>query len=157
MGAEPDAIGQAALADLGGDGIERDGGAERDRGRPGLHQPHHRAQRERRAPSAVTTASIAQPATASARMPTMITAGSDRVCSRDDHIPPPTRRLPLPFSAISISAPTAVIQPMAMEYLSPLSTAGAAAGMTILASRKRPRAPSDRAATTYLAATSRTP
>jgi hypothetical protein len=87
----------------------------------------------------------------------MITAGSDRVWSRDDHIPPPTRRLPIPFSAISISAPTAVIQAMASEYRNPPRMAGPAAGRTTLRSNRLPFAPSAWAATTYFPATSRTP
>ena len=87
----------------------------------------------------------------------MITAGSERVCIRDDHMPPPTRRFPIPFSAISISAPTAVIQAMGTAYRSPPSTVGLAAGSSTLVTSSRPRAPSDRAATRYGAATSRTP
>ena len=63
----------------------------------------------------------------------------------------------MPLSAISISAPTAVIQAIANEYRSPPSTAGPAAGRTTLVSKSRPLAPSDRAATTYFLATSRTP
>src|SRR5207237_6262252 len=137
VGAEPDAIGQPALSHLGGDRVDRDGGKERERGPPGAHRPHQRAQRVSRAEAAVATASMAEPATASARMPTMITAGSDRVCSRDDHIPPPTNRFPIPFSAISISAPTAVIQPTEMEYRRPATTAGAAAGKAIMVTWRR--------------------
>lgn len=157
MGAEPDPIRQPPAADLGGDPVKH-GERQKGNGSPShSERRHHLAQRVSRALKVLAAASIAQPASARARMLTMMTAGSDRVCSRDDHMPPPTSRLPMPFSAISISAPTAVIQAMASEYLSPPSTAGLAAGRTTLMSKSRPLAPSDRAATTYFPATSRTP
>src|SRR5262245_28122567 len=157
MGAEPDPIRQSPAADLGGDPVKH---GERQKGNDSpfySDRRHHLAQRVSRALKTLAAASIAQPATARARMPTMMTAGSDLVCSRDDHRPPPTSRLPMPSSAISISAPTAVIQAMASEYRNAPRTAGAAAGRITLVKSSRPRAPSDRAASTYLPATSRTP
>src|SRR5207245_9418422 len=99
-----------------GSGAANDPAAQQRNGpSPYPRRRHQVAQRVSRALTVLASMSIAQPAAAKARMPTTITAGSDRVCSRDDHMPPPTRRLPMPFSAISLSAPPAVIQAMAVD------------------------------------------